>query len=423
MFSRYALLLLTIFAGLIFADSRRSIGQDTAPSDVDSALNPPTESPAPAFDPAIENDEQLGYQTLMQGPVHEAFAAPIDSDHTDGVHVFDKAPPKAVDEQPPSDRPEDDTLKWIPGYWAWSDDADDYVWVSGLWRKVPPGRTWVPGSWSETKSGHHRWTSGYWTGAGTTADNVSYLPMPPKSIDNGPSVFPPRDDDFWVPGQWEYSNADYQWRSGFWSQSQGDWVWQPACYVYTPQGYLFVNGYWDYLPPDRGQLYAPVTFYDQVYLQPNYIYRPRYRLPNAGSLLLSLFIRRGYPNYYYGNFYGSSYFGLGYRPWYNIGFGYGNVTPWLSNYDRKYRKSGINFVGSMNRYGNHASQNHQHAKGQYQSGKIADFGTASKGPSREWSDGQRGRSLDDVVRSDIARVPSNRNGGPSQRNGGPSTER
>ena len=217
-----------------------------------------------------------------------------------------------MDEQPPEDRPEDDAMKWIPGYWSWSDDADDYVWVSGLWRKIPPGRTWIPGSWSETESGHHRWTSGYWAGEGTSADNVNYLPLPPKSIDNGPSISPPNEDAFWVPGQWEYADGDYQWRSGFWSESQDDWVWQPSCYVYTPQGYVSVDGYWDYLPPDRGQLYAPIEFYDPVYLQPNYVFQPRYPLANSASLLLSLFVRRGYSHYFYGDFYGPSYFGRGY---------------------------------------------------------------------------------------------------------------
>lgn len=417
--TRSAVVMFTMVAGSILANSRSSVAQDdAAPADVKTTQNPPAQRPAPVFDESIETDEELGYQALMQGPVHEAFAAPIDSDHTDGVRVLDKAPPKAVDEQPPEDRPEDEAMKWIPGYWAWSDDGGDFVWVSGLWRKTPPGRNWVPGSWSETKSGHHRWTSGYWAGEGTSADNANYLPLPPKSIDNGPSVSSPSDDSFWVPGQWEYADGDYQWRSGFWSESQGDLVWQPACYVYTPQGYVLVDGYWDYLPPDRGQLYAPIEFYDPVYLQPNYVYRPRYPLADAASLLLSLFVRRGYPHYYYGDFYGSSYFGRGYRPWYDIGFGYGHVTPWLNHYHRKYRRSGIDFVGSMHRYENHARNNQQRAHTRHESGKRSISGGASQGPSKAPAASRRGRSLDDVVRSDIARAPINRNGGPSRSNPG-----
>jgi hypothetical protein len=427
-FTRSAVVLFTMVVGSILANSRWSVAQDdAAPAQGKSTQNPPAQPPAPIFDESIETDPELGYQALIQGPVHEAFAAPIDSDHTDGVRVFDQAPPEAVNEQPPEDRPEDEAMKWIPGYWSWSDDAGDYVWVSGLWRKIPPGRTWIPGSWSETKSRHHRWTSGYWAGEGTSADNADYLPLPPKSIDNGPSVSSPSDDSFWVPGHWEYADDDYQWRSGFWSESRGDWIWQPACYVYRQQGYVLVDGYWDYLPPDRGQLYAPIEFYDPVYLQPNYVYRPRYPLVDSSSLLLSLFFRRGYPHYYYGDFYGSSYFGRGYRPWYDIGFGHGHVSPWLNHYDRKYRKSGINFVGSMHRYENHARKNHQQGRTRHESGKRSVSSGASRGPAREPAGSRRGRSLDDVVRSDIARAPINRNSGPSRSNpgrnfGGPSAD-
>ena len=225
-FTRSAVVLFSVVVGSMLANSRWSVAQDDAAAEVlRPTQDPPAQPPAPVFDQSMESNKELGYQALMQGPVHEAFAAPIDSDHTDGVRVLEKAPPKAVDEQPPEDRPEDEGMKWIPGYWAWNDDAGDYAWVSGLWRRTPPGRLWTPGSWSETTSGHHRWTSGYWAGTGTSADSANNLPLPPKSIDNGPSVSAPSDDSFWVPGQWEYADDDYQWRSGYWSESQSDLVW------------------------------------------------------------------------------------------------------------------------------------------------------------------------------------------------------
>ena len=180
-----------------------------------------------AVDEAIDGGAQGEYEVLMQGPVHEAFAAPIDTDLTDGVRVYPKAPPEPVDEQPPETQTEDNQMKWIPGYWAWDDDSDDYVWVSGLWRKIPPGRDWVPGYWSQAGSGY-RWTSGYWTDDRIATETPNYLPLPPKSIDNGPSVPPPGEDYFWVPGHWEYAGTDYRWRSGFWSAQYDDWVWQPT---------------------------------------------------------------------------------------------------------------------------------------------------------------------------------------------------
>ena len=37
---------------------------------------------------------------------------------------------------------------WTPGYWAWSDDDQDYYWVPGTWVLAPqPGYLWTPGYW------------------------------------------------------------------------------------------------------------------------------------------------------------------------------------------------------------------------------------------------------------------------------------
>ncbi len=349
----------------------------------------------------------------MQGPVHEAFAAPIDTDLTDGVRVYPQAPPEPVDEQPPETQTEDNQMKWIPGYWAWDDDSDDYVWVSGLWRKIPPGHDWIPGYWSQAGSGY-RWTSGYWTDDRIAAETPNYLPLPPKSIDNGPSVPPPGEDYFWVPGHWEYASNDYRWQSGFWSAQHDDWIWQPTCYLYTPQGYLLVDGYWDYLPSSRGQLYAPVHFYESVYRQPDYVYRPRYPLATTASLLVHLFFRPGYPHYYYGDFYGPGYRSVGFRPWYDVGFGVGHgySSPWLGYYDWKYRKSGINFVGSMQRYENHIRTHPGPSSAKQFAGKPSISGSPLAGRSPGPKHKQFGHSLDEAVRSDFGRVAISR--GPSK---------
>ncbi len=425
-FVRRTCLLVLVVASLVFTNNRPLVAQDdSTPSKAEPAQVPSAEPPAaiepvtpggdePAtpvgdepqeVDPANELDPSeasaLGYKVLMQGPVHEAFAAPIDPDPTDGVRVIPKAPPEPVDEQPPEVKPEDG-LTWIPGYWGWSDDNNDYVWVSGLWRKFPPQHNWKPGYWSQTGSGY-RWTSGFWTGDKTLPDAADYLPQPPTSIDNGPSVPPPNDDYFWVPGHWEYANSAYRWRSGFWSVYQGDWVWNPANYCSTPRGYLFVNGYWDYLPTRRGYLYAPVSFYNSAYLQPNYIYRPRYPLVSAASLLLNLFVRRGYSSYYYGNYYGPSYLSSGYRPWYDTSFGYGYRAPWFSYYNHHYGQSGINFVGSMQRYEHYARSNsnlpQQHG---FSNGSTA--GRAAHDFSHSGKNGRFASSMDEFVRSDAGRV-------------------
>ncbi len=214
--ARYSLVPVLVAAGFVFAQCTCGFAQNAATLAESQQDSPPqAPAPMPTTDPSPAADaDQLGYQALMQGPVHEAFAAPVDMDHTDGVVVYSKPPPAPVDEQPPEASPEEKGMKWIPGYWAWSDDENDYVWVSGLWRKFPPGRTWIAGSWTRTGSGY-RWTSGYWSRPQSSNAAVEYLPLPPKSIDNGPSVPPPAEDSFWVPGQWQYTGADYQWRSGF----------------------------------------------------------------------------------------------------------------------------------------------------------------------------------------------------------------
>jgi len=35
------------------------------------------------------------------------------------------------------------------------------------------------------------------------------------------------------------------------------WVWVPACYKWTPCGWVFVSGYWDAPLCERGLLFAP----------------------------------------------------------------------------------------------------------------------------------------------------------------------
>jgi hypothetical protein len=73
---------------------------------------------------------------------------------------IDVAPPDLpVYEQPPI--PQDGFL-WTPGYWAWSDDIDDYYWVPGTWVAVPQiDYLWTPGYWGLIGAAYI-WHSGYW---------------------------------------------------------------------------------------------------------------------------------------------------------------------------------------------------------------------------------------------------------------------
>ena len=51
---------------------------------------------------------------------------------------------------------------WTPGYWAWSDDDQDYYWVPGTWVPAPqPEFLWTPGYW-EAADTVFFWHPGYW---------------------------------------------------------------------------------------------------------------------------------------------------------------------------------------------------------------------------------------------------------------------
>src|SRR5262249_29046772 len=75
-----------------------------------------------------------GVEVLARGPVHEAFAEPTEP-RPQASPIVTKPPPEPVQEIPPEERPEGDDVEWIPGYWAYDDESQDYLWVSGFWRE------------------------------------------------------------------------------------------------------------------------------------------------------------------------------------------------------------------------------------------------------------------------------------------------
>src|SRR3954452_16677379 len=79
-----------------------------------------TQDPPPA---APDN-----YEVLARGPVHEAFAEPVDYTPEAGP-VADKAPPELIEELPPDQKPEGADVEWIPGYWSWEEEDKEYLWV------------------------------------------------------------------------------------------------------------------------------------------------------------------------------------------------------------------------------------------------------------------------------------------------------
>ena len=251
------------------------------------------QSPAP---------DASGIQVLTRGPVHEAFAGVVTFNPEPGV-VVSKAPPEPIEEVPPDERPEGDSVSWIPGYWAWDDERADFLWVSGTWRALPPGRAWMAGYWAQTPQGH-QWISGYWADAAVR--ETTYLPPPPETIEAGPSVAAPSADYGWAPGGWVWYRGRYAWRPGYWVLGRADWNWSPAHYVWTPRGYLFVGGFWDYPVERRGVLFAPVYFDVGVRFRRGYSYSPRIVL-DLGVFSAHLFLRPHYAHYYFGDYYAPSY--------------------------------------------------------------------------------------------------------------------
>jgi hypothetical protein len=272
--------------------------------------------PAPPDPQPAATSADEGVQVLTRGPVHEAFAETVTFDPEPGI-VTPKAPPAAIEEVPPEQRLEGSNVAWIPGYWAWDDERRDFLWVSGIWRDLPPGRQWVPGYWGKSAQGY-QWVSGYWANA--EASEVEYLPEPPATVEAGPNVAAPSPDDTWLPGCWVWQNSRYAWRPGFWATVQPNWVWTPAHYVWAPRGYVYVDGYWDYSIDRRGVLFAPVYFNAGVYAQRGFSYSPT-TVIDLGVFTDHLFWRPRYQHYYFGDYYAANYRGAGFYPWFSINTG------------------------------------------------------------------------------------------------------
>ncbi len=253
------------------------------------------------------SDTQQGMQILTRGPVHEAFAETVTFNPEPGI-VVSQAPPDIIEELPPDQRPDGANVSWIPGYWAWDDERNNYLWVSGIWRDLPPGRQWTPGYWGQSGQSF-QWTSGYWADAAET--ETEYLPQPPVSLEVGPNIAAPATNLGWVPGSWIWQSGRYAWRPGYWAAGRPDWDWVPAHYTWAPRGYVFSDGYWDHSIDRRGVLFAPVYFDSPAYSRPDFRYSPSIVI-NLSVFANQLFLRPRYQHYYFGDYYAPAYQTAGY---------------------------------------------------------------------------------------------------------------
>lgn len=254
---------------------------------------------------------EVGIQVLTRGPVHEAFAEAAMEVASASV-IVSRGPPEPIREFPPEQRPVGNDIGWVPGYWNWDEERDDFIWISGVWRDVPPGRQWVPGYWATVSQGK-QWISGYWGDDAQT--DVMYLPPPPQSIDNGPVSPSPGASSVWASGCWVWQHSRYDWQPGYWVVQQPNWVWAPARYTWTPRGHVYVPGYWDHEFVSRGVMFAPLYYEQPIYRSASYSYLPRVIISIA-AVAAFLFVHERSNHYYYGDYYDRRYEDRGYRPWY-----------------------------------------------------------------------------------------------------------
>jgi hypothetical protein len=289
-----------------------------------SQIPPPPPNAAPT---------QPGVEVLTRGPIHEAFAAPSLRNPLPAP-VIPKQPPELVEELPPDQKPEGDNALWIPGYWAWNDETNDFLWVSGTYRLVPPGRQWIPGYFSQVQGGW-QWTSGFWDDL--VKNDLELLPPPPEPIEE--AIPPaPAEASIYQPGYWVYQGNRYMWRNGYYVPYRENWVWVPASYYWTPGGYVFNDGYWDYSLQRRGLLFAPVLFANRIGLRPGFTFRPSYLIYD-GFLLASLFQRPSYHRYYFGDYYDPRYDRLGYVSWTDARYGRNTGDPLYAYYAMQNRSN------------------------------------------------------------------------------------
>jgi hypothetical protein len=248
-------------------------------------------------------------EVLTSGPVHEAFAEPVNMQVQAGL-VAPKEPPSNIMENAPAQRPVGEEFVLVPGYWAWDADRNDYIWVSACWRAAPPNMSWVPGYWSKVDGGWE-WVAGFWTKGG--AEEIEYLPAPPVLADVQPSGSPPSEDNIWVPSCQYWQEDHYAMRPGYWLTARQGWVWMPSHYIWTPRGYVFSPGHWDYSLERRGMLFAPVYFSPSLRIRAGFSFSPGIVI-STGMLQVNLFTSPRYSHYYFGDYYDDAYLRIGIFP-------------------------------------------------------------------------------------------------------------
>lgn len=216
-------------------------------------------------------------QALNVQPIHEAFISR--NRGLTPLEVIGRQPPAPIAETPPPQQ--NAQTIWIPGYWYWLRDKQDFVWICGVWRLPPSERVWSSGYWKNVQGGW-TWITGAWM-TDPAKTPWLYSKEPPPSPQNENVGNPPSKDYYWFSGYWEFvpSTGKFQWLSGSWQKFNSGLILEPAHWIWRPEGYLFVSTYWDWSIETRGQAYdctshailtAPMIAQQLIYCYPDYLY-------------------------------------------------------------------------------------------------------------------------------------------------------
>lgn len=231
----------------------------------------------------------------IQGPTHEAFFTPVTSSLTN--QAVAATPPDTLLERIPQQA--DSEAIWIPGYWDWDAERNDYLWISGVWRRPPPDHQWVNGYWKKFDEGWVR-IKGFW--AEDSEQNLAYLRTPPPDAIDEDVGEAPGKNYFWTNGYWSFDkgNSDFNWVRGAWVAFDQHWILVPAHYVWRESGYTLVNAYWDWDLSNRGTAYT--SLYIPEANRSGFIYEP-------SIIVEPLIITQHYFTYYpdYSYFYCHNY--------------------------------------------------------------------------------------------------------------------
>lgn len=228
------------------------------------------------------------FELLPKGPIHEAYLTRIIPAGT--LEAIAIQPPAVIMELLPDKVfPQ---AEWIPGYWSWIPQRHDFIWVSGIWRRPPPGKFWINGLWRHFDEGWV-WVTGFWSPH--YGNDLKFLDKAPPEQKEDEVPEPPSSDLFWMPGYWSHSesNNQYIWLTGNWEEFDKNWILVPAHYVWKAEGYLFLAAYWDWPIEELGRAYYSIDIPNRT---TGINYKPQSYI-TADQYLEQL--SQEYPNYLY----------------------------------------------------------------------------------------------------------------------------